>query len=240
MKTRIVTLSIALISLFAFSLFPAAAQEDECYAKNGTWDADTSQCKLTVGVTVDVDYPLDFAAYPAAAAVIDAYITTQQQTFISSYTPDYSLPSYTNNWWMGISHEDYHFSDDIRSIVFTNSFYTGGAHPNSGFNTFTFDVTADKQILLEDLFVKGDIPWDTISTFVQDDLTTHLGDLSDAQMIELGTGTNPDNYKSWALTPDSLIFFFDPYQVAAYVAGPQQSAIPLSTFAGQLNPPFAS
>lgn len=240
MKTRILTLSVVAASLFAFSLFPAAAQEDECYAKNGTWDADTSQCKLTVGVTVDVDYPLEYAAFPEAAAVIDSFIANQQQAFIASYTPDYSLPSYANNWWMGISHEDYQFSDSIRSIVFTNSFYTGGAHPNSGYSTFTFDVANGTQLQLEDLFVDGTIPWDSISALVQDDLNTRLTDMTDAATIELGTGMNPDNYKSWALTPDSLIFFFDPYQVAAYAAGPQQSEIPLSTFAGQLNSPFAS
>lgn len=239
MKTRILAVSMIMITVFAFGLLPAAAQENDCYAKNGTWDAEAQKCKVTVGVTVDVDYPLELAQYPAAAAVIDQFIADQQQAFIASYTPDYSLPSYINNWWMGITHENYQFSDDIRTVVFTSSFYTGGAHPNSGYTTFTFDTAQGTQIALADLFVNGDIPWDTISTFVQNDLNTRLTDMTDAATIELGTGTNPDNYQRWVLTPDSLIFFFDPYQVAAYAAGPQQSAVPLSTFAGQLNPPFA-
>lgn len=239
MKKHILAVSMTAITVFAFGLFTAAAQEDQCLTKNGTWDADTSTCKLTVGVTVEVDYPLELAEFPAAAAVIDEFVANQQQSFISSYTPDYTLPSYTNNWWMGITHEDYQFSDDVRSVVFTNSFYTGGAHPNSGYTTFTFDVANDTQIMLEDLFVDGNIPWDTISTFVQGDLNSRLTDMTDSATIELGTGTNPDNYKSWALTSDSLIFFFDPYQVAAYAAGPQQSAIPLSLFADQFIPPAA-
>jgi len=239
-KTRILALSLIVITVFTFGLMPAAAQEDDCYAKDGMWDADTNTCVITVGVTVDVGYPLELAAYPEASAVIDAFIADQQQAFISSYAPDYTLPSHVNNWWMGISHETYQFSDDIRSVLFTTSFYTGGAHPNSGHTAFTFDVATGTQLQLADLFVGGSVPWDMISTLVQDDLNTRLTEMTDAATIEAGTGMNPDNYQSWVLTPDSIIFFFDPYQVAAYAAGPQQSEIPLSTFAEQLNAPFAT
>ena len=240
MKIRILALSLIVITVFTFGVLPAAAQEDDCYSKNGMWDAEAGKCNITVGVTVDTNYPLEFVAYPQASAVIDGFIADQQQTFIGSYTPDYTLPSQVNNWWMGISYEVYQFSDDIRSILFTTSFYTGGAHPNSGYTAFTFDVAADTQLQLADLFVDGSIPWDTISTFVQGDLNTRLTDMTDAATIEAGTGTNPDNYKSWVLTADSIIFFFDPYQVAAYAAGPQQSAIPLSLFGDSFIPPAAA
>jgi hypothetical protein len=139
---------------------------------------------------------------------------------------------------MNISNETYKFSEDIQTVVFNMSFYTGGAHPNSGYKSFTFDVKQDKELTLNDVFLNGNIPWDTISQLVQDDLKTQLADMADATTIEQGTGTNPDNYKNWALTSDALIFFFDPYQVAPYVAGPQKVEIPLQMLKDVLTPAF--
>lgn len=241
MKRRMGILVLVLVlGMLAVGLLPAAAQAeaDVCLNKYGMWDAEAQKCLISSGVTVDIDYPLAFAEYPAVAAVIDGFMAEQQQAFIASYAPDFSLPAYMNKWALNIFYESYQFSDDVRTLVFTMSYYTGGAHPNSGYKTMTFDVAQGKQLELADLFVGGVIPWETISTFVQDDLNTRLVEMTDADTIAMGTGTNPEHYHSWALTPDSLLFFFDPYQVAAYAAGPQQSAIPLSTFAGQLNAPF--
>lgn len=47
---------------------------------------------------------------------------------------------------MKISYENYQYSDFVRSVAFDMSFYTGGAHPNSGFKTFNFDVNQDKEL----------------------------------------------------------------------------------------------
>jgi hypothetical protein len=41
------------------------------------------------------------------------------------------------------------------------------------------------------------------------------------------------------ITPDALTFFFPPYQVAAYAAGPQTVSIPLAQLGALLAPPFA-
>ena len=43
---------------------------------------------------------------------------------------------------------------------------------------------------------------------------------------------------NFAVTPDALIFYFAPYQVAAYAAGPQTVQIPLAQISGVLAPPF--
>ena len=239
MKTRVMVGLAMVISIFALGLLPAAAQEDVCYAKNGNWMSDTQKCVMSAGVHVDVDYPLAFAQYPAAAAVIDAFILDQQKTFIASYTPDYSLPSYANDWTMNISNEIYKYSDDIQSVVFNIGFYTGGAHPNSGYKSYTFDVKQGKELTLNDVFVNGAVPLEIISKLAQEDLKKQLGDMTDASMLEAGTtAATPDNYKNWALTPNSLIFFFDPYQVAAYAAGPQKVEIPFTTLHTLLAAPF--
>jgi len=239
MKIR-VFVCLTLMSLFAVGLLPAAAQEDTCYSKDGNWLPDTQKCTVSVGVHVDVDYPLAMAQYPEAAKTIDAFITDQQKSFIASYTPDYTLPAHTNDWSMNITNEIYKYSEDIQTVVFDVSFYTGGAHPNSGYTTMTFDVKQGKQLELKDLFLNGTVPLDVISKLAQTDLKKQLVDMFDETMLEAGTtATTPDNYKNWALTDKSLIFFFDPYQVAPYAAGPQKVEIPFTTLHTLLAPPFA-
>ena len=89
------------------------------------------------------------------------------------------------------------------------------------------------------MFVNGAVPLEIISKLAQEDLKKQLGDMTDASMLEAGTtAATPDNYKNWALTPNSLIFFFDPYQVAAYAAGPQKVEIPFTTLHTLLAAPF--
>lgn len=239
MKARLGIGLVVGLCLSAGSLMPVVAQEDACYAKNGVWQSDTQKCVMNSGVHVAADYPLEFTDYPNASSVIDAFLLDQQKSFIASYTPDYALPSYANDWTMNISYEPYQYKDTVRSVVFNMSFYTGGAHPNSGYKSFNFDVAQDAELTLADLFVNGAVPYDTLSGLVQADLKTQLGDMSDASMIEAGAGNNPDNYQSWVITDEGLTFFFDPYQVAAYAAGPQQVTIPFSTLNGLLKAEFA-
>lgn len=242
MKTRIMICIGLVVSLFALSLLPAAAsQEDDCYSKDGNWSADTQKCTVTVGVQVNIDYPLDMVQYPAVTKVIDAFITDQQKSFIASYAPDYTLPAHVNNWGMTVTNQTFKYSDEIQTVLFDISFYTGGAHPNSGYRSFTFDVNKGTEYQLSDIFTGGKVPLDAISKLAQDDLKKKLGDMYDSTMLEAGTTpSTPDNYKNWALTPTSIIFFFDPYQVAPYAAGPQQVEIPFTELKGMLAKPFGS
>ncbi len=78
-----------------------------------------------------------------------------------------------------------------------------------------------------------------IAQYAHEDLTKQLGDMADPMMLDPGTAaTMPDNYKNWALTPTSIVFFFDPYQVASYAAGPQKVEIPFTSFTSGLAAPF--
>ena len=238
----------AIIFIFVASLLAVSAvsaEEDACITKFGTWDAKTQKCEIKSGVEVSLKYPLELAGKGIAETTVDSYLQQTQQQFVQAYTPDYSLPAYANYWTMDIDYELYHFSDSVMTIKFNFDYYTGGAHPNHDFKTFTFDLAGNKEIALEDLFAEGTNPWKAIDVYVEQDLSKHLAEAigtqlisEDLAIIHSGTGENPDNYRNFALTPDSLIFFFPPYQVAAYAAGPQQVSIPLSQLIALLNPEF--
>lgn len=58
-------------------------------------------------------------------------------------------------------------------------------------------------------------------------LSETLSNMSDKEMLSIGTAPELDNYNSIALIPNGIRIFFQPYQVAPWSAGPQQVDITL-------------
>ena len=50
--------------------------------------------------------------------------------------------------------------------------------------------------------------------------------LRDIAYSEAGADPILENYRNWNITADGLLISFDPYQVAAYAAGPQTVLVP--------------
>ncbi len=50
--------------------------------------------------------------------------------------------------------------------------------------------------------------------------------MSDDEWIATGAGPKAENFDSWNITKTGILINFDPYQVAAYAAGPQDVLIP--------------
>jgi len=51
-----------------------------------------------------------------------------------------------------------------------------------------------------------------------------------------GTEPTADNYAAWTITRKGLYVTFDPYQVAAYAAGPQYILVPYSVLKDIIKP----
>ncbi len=56
--------------------------------------------------------------------------------------------------------------------------------------------------------------------------------MSDDDWVNIGTGPGWDNFQDFLLLADTLVIRFPAYQVAAYAAGAQRVAIPLSALDG--------
>lgn len=119
-------------------------------------------------------------------------------------------------------------NDDLISIAFGVSAYTGGVHPNYYSFPVNFDLRNAKEIKLADLFKANSNYLKAISDYSIKKLKIKTGDMSDEEWIATGAGPNADNFKSWNITKKGILINFDPYQVAAYAAGPQEVLIPLS------------
>ncbi|OLD27204.1 MAG: hypothetical protein AUJ04_04640 [Acidobacteria bacterium 13_1_40CM_3_55_6] len=124
-------------------------------------------------------------------------------------------------------------ADDLISIEFTESAYSrGAAHPNSYTTVLNYDVRNGKKLALADLFNAKSNYVKVISDYCIKDLKQQAKKEKDSMltddMIQSGASARAENFKAWTITKQGLWITFDPYQVAAYAAGPQQVLVPYS------------
>ena len=136
---------------------------------------------------------------------------------------------------LSLAHDISLANDDFISVVFTESVYSSGAaHPSSFFLTLNYDLQKGREVKLADLFNSGTSYIQVISNYCLKSLTSQLKkiDALDEETVKTGAGADAENFKKWSVTREGLLFSFDPYQVAAYAAGPQEVLIPYAVLKG--------
>jgi hypothetical protein len=234
------SLTLGVLVVFIAALFGAgivSAQEDKCYEKGGFWDAQQQQCVIKTGLEIDIKYPLELIQYPFVEQTVDQFLTESRSQFVADFSA-YGAEAWSpGSWGLYIDYETFQFSPVVLSLKFTISNYMGGAHGNSYFQTYLFDLAQERILTLDDVFVPGADIVSILAPVVQSDLAAQQGEFADTQWIQEGT-SSLDAYMNFVITPDTLFFFFPPYQVAAYAVGPLTVQIPLSQLSGVLVPPF--
>ena len=131
-----------------------------------------------------------------------------------------------------LTYEVFIANSDLISIRFTAGFYSAGAaHPGSYSIPLNYDLKNNKVLALADLFKPEAQYLQLLSIYAIQALNSN-----DMLMFPEGADPTEDNYRSWNITPDGLLITFDAYQVAPYVAGPQQVIIPYSALPGIIDP----
>jgi hypothetical protein len=108
------------------------------------------------------------------------------------------------------------------SINFIQSvYYAGAAHPLPFSRSVNYDLIRGQTIELDQLFIEGANYLPTISAIA-------LNDLREQGVLEWEEGASPsaENFNSWNVMLEGLLFTFDPYQVAPYAAGFQEVLVP--------------
>lgn len=234
MKTAIAVLIGILIGTIGID----ALQQDQCDQKFGVEDEIKEGCRLQASFTMDVSYPAWLVDYPFADTIVTDVINEMRSEY-SAFFADDTLYGMSAHWSLSGDYEELWRAESIVSMVYTLSTYTGGAHPNSFYRTFTFDLEDEREVLLADLFNTDlETALGTIAPLVQADLREQMGEWAEGAWIEDGAGPDPLNYGNWAIDDSSLYFFFPPYQVAAYAAGSFRVALPLESISALLAPEF--
>jgi hypothetical protein len=186
---------------------------------------------------ISADYPELTGANPAAAAKFNKLIKDTVMKEIADFrknmlglTAD-ELKFFKEsemNAYLEMGYGVDFANDKVVSIGFGVSDFEGGAHPNHYSFTVNFDLATGKKIELADLFKLKSNYLKVISDYSIKKLKEQQEDMTDDEWLATGAGAKAENFKSWSIKKTGILITFDPYQVAAYAAGPQEVFIPYS------------
>jgi len=229
MRMSTLAVSVSAAAVLGWSgIAVASAAPPKCTDLNGVVDAN-QVCQIHAtdpGYSVDISYPVD---YPDAA-VFD-YVKETRDGFLNvAQMPDSRLMPYE------LDTTATPFASTVppratRSLVFKTYQGVGGAHPTTFYKSFNWDQGAGKPITIDDLFKAGAAPYPVILPLVQAEVDKQLGQ---PVTISPGDGLDPSKYQNFAITDDSLIFFFSQGDVLPEAAGALQVAIPRGPVAAML------
>lgn len=166
--------------------------------------------------------------YPYVGAIENGQINIEISNFVEKIVSSFKERISAADAWNGentlkIFYDPYEINKDFVSIRFEISEFTGGTHEMGSSQSFNYDLKNNKIINLSDIFDSSKNYVNVIS----DKTIQYLLKLnsenafSDEEWIKEGAGPKEENYKTFTFNRNTIVFYFDPYVVAAYVAGRQ-------------------
>ncbi len=199
--------------------------------------------------TVDAAYPpetplkarLGAQADQAAVALMKAYVEGQIAEFKKngnfdnlSHDDVQMMQLDQRKYAIGI---EYDIFTSARTVSYVYQIYedTGGAHPNTFFHTFTFDLQTGTALSTADLFDTGAPYAQTLSSLSRAKLPAIIAERENVAPSELEQdsmmldGTKPEaaSFENFYFDGANLVLVFPPYQVGPYVLG--RVDLPLKT-----------
>ncbi|MDX1889076.1 esterase [Mycolicibacterium sp. 050158] len=220
-KLAVAVSAVATLGWSGVGVAAAAPAPPKCTDLGGVVDANQI-CQIQAsdpGYSLTIGYPVD---YPDAQAVFD-YVKETRDGFLNvAKTPDFRTMPYE------LDTTETEFSSSVpphgtQSVVFKTYQGVGGAHPSTFYKAFNWDQGLRKPITIDTLFRKGTAPFPVIFPLVQAEVNKQLGQ---PVTMTQEAGLDPASYQNFAITNDSLIFFFSQGDVLPEAAGALQVAIP--------------
>jgi len=181
--------------------------------------------------TVDVKYPEFSGLFNSGAqTTANGLLSAWMEKNIADFKKDVA-----NNFIVGepdlppsalqVDYEIIYLTDSVASVKLSNYYYLAGmAHPNSFYSVLNYDFKNNKEILLADFFNADSDYLSTLSfisvEFLKEKLTTDGYYMED--FVKVGTEPKTDNFSTFVFDGNKITLIFNVYQVAPYVAGPQQ------------------
>jgi hypothetical protein len=222
---RVAAILVAGVLACSTSTSTAAAQSG-CADLGGAVGSDgTCTVQKANGIyTFDMTFPND---YPDQEA-LTAYLTQTRDGFVNvsgmpgSWNLPYELDANGTGYRSGSP------TGGTQSVVLTMWQNVGGVHPQTWYKSFNWDLGKKAPITFDTLFKPGTRPLDVIYPAVEQYLQKQQG-LIDG--IPASVGLDPAKYQNFALTDDSLLFFFGQGELFAESAGPVEASVPRATVA---------
>ena len=110
-------------------------------------------------------------------------------------------------------------SDKVFSINYMVYSYTGGAHSNRVYRTWTYDVASGRELGLRDIFPGKDSVEPALAQLAIEALAGKVNDLTE-EMMDI-------DMERMVLTPEGMQIVYSPYEIASYAEGEFYVDIPL-------------
>ena len=172
-----------------------------------------------------------FVAYPKLGIEnIDQDIAAKMEEQFQEYWAaakemESTAKEYGQSYWFTVKIEEIAETDRYVSMQFLHSKYEGGAHGNAFVETFTYDKQSGALWRLEDVLQGDTAKLKKLAALVHDQLMNQEGLFYD--LIPEATAARWENFSTYALTEQTLIIFFQPYEVGLYAAGIVEAEIRL-------------
>ncbi|GBE66319.1 probable conserved secreted protein TB22.2 [Mycobacterium sp. MFM001] len=221
MRTVIAAALLAAGALVGWPAGPLAVADPSCAGMGGSVESGQT-CHVHTSnatYTLDMKFPVD---YPDQQALTD-YLTQNRDGFVN--VAQTSGPR-DQPYQMEVTSEQYHSGKPpkgTQSVVLKVFEDLGGPRPSTFYKGFNYDLDKRQPITFDTLFAPNSKPLDAIYPIVQRELGRQTG-LGGA--IPPGTGLDSSHYQNFAITDDSLIFYFAPGELLPPFAGPAQAQVP--------------
>ncbi|MGV8120077.1 MAG: DUF3298 and DUF4163 domain-containing protein [Candidatus Xenobiia bacterium LiM19] len=229
---KIVYLAVTAFVFFCFSYVMAQSSAPEFKEKK--------IAESRKNFSIEIAYPLMTESRHQAGlekfnSLIHNYFQSQVKEFRDDFRQGESAGVTDVPWSLYYSYEINYKSASLVSILFTGSNYCGGAHPSPIFYSVNFDLEKGRTVEMKDLFKKGSGYYEKMSAICISDLKKR--DISsNNELINEGASSKAENFECFYFKSDRLVILFPPYQVAPYVAGPQEVMIPFRSLRDLIDP----
>lgn len=164
----------------------------------------------------------------AQARTTDRTWQEQITYFVDQYKQMQTELGYTTPWTHKESLTIRRFDDEVLTLERDYSDYSGGAHGRHETHYYNFDVATGDTLLLDDIIKPG--AREAVEALVDFHYREQEGMSAESSLVvdgKLNVESIPLT-ENFALEDKGIRFYFNPYEIAAYAAGPIIVEVPMS------------
>ncbi len=188
----------------------------------GTTQVVINEKKITEGgknYTIDVTYPTVDVEF--IDQDINSFITEEVDDFKKIINAIKESPNPDWSYTLFVNYSVAFNNEGIFSLRFDTEEFVGGAHPSHMIFTKNYDLKNRKLINFDDIITNQTV----IDKISQISLDYFKRQQLEYDLFVDGLAAKKDNFNHFNLKKDSISIYFPEYQIAPYVAGPQQIEI---------------
>lgn len=170
---------------------------------------------------------------------IKKYIDEQLDTYLIAMQENKRIGSKIPGE-LNIAFETFPLTSGSYSFVMITGTYIGGANGYTEFNTINYHPESEKIIKIDDLFGHDESKLVKLSSLVRDNIKKDpsLKDRVLEEEMMLATEPKWSNFEQFAIIDNTLVMYFDEYEIASGAAGAPIIAVPLAELTEQLLAPY--